>query len=164
MLRRGYFHLQRGIDYFDFFRRDDLRNWDDRTRQPVYMQFPIPFNQARQPDTSISDPDRPIPARRYWPFRQIRRIDDGAGRGVPEELRRHIWSIGWRMVKVLGAGSQGLAVLFESINGGRKAVFKYSSEVFNTAIEIWAMRQMVGARHIVQVSFHLQTPRPVSSR
>lgn len=164
LLRRTYFHLQRGIDYFDFFRHGQIRHWNDRARQPVYMEFPVPYNRAVLPDESISDPDQPIPEHQYVPFRQIRRIDDGSGRTVPEQLRRHIASIGWNMVKVLGAGSQGLAVLFESVRDGKKAVFKWSSEVFNTATEIWAMRQMVGARHIIQVSFHLQPPLIPSSR
>lgn len=152
--KRTKFHLQRGIDYFDHYRRQDLRHWKDDVRRPIYAQFPIPFNQSVQPDTTIVDPDEPIPEREYRLFSQIRRIDDGAGRTVPENLRANLEDIGWRFVKILGAGSQGLAMLFESVDDGSKAVFKWSTEVFSTAREMWAMRQMVGARHIIQVRLH----------
>lgn len=158
-LREARYYLRRGIDYFDFFRRGELRRWNDAVRQPIYMDMSIPVNLVAQPDASISDADQPIPERRYLPFSQINRTDDGAGRTVPHNMKRNIESLGWRMVKILGAGSQGLAVLFESVNDGSKAVFKWGSEVFSMAIELWAMRQMVGARHIIQVRFHaVQTP------
>lgn len=150
-LSRTYFYLNRGIDYFDFFRRGDVRNWSGSARREVYRRFRIPYNSTPQPDIPNVDPGLPIPERNYRPFSRIRRIDDGAGRTVEEGMRRNIESLGWRLVKVLGAGSQGLAVLFESANNGRKAVFKYSSEIFDTAVEMWSMRQMVGARHIIQV-------------
>lgn len=157
--RETLFYLRRGIDYFDFFRRGQLMRWNDDVREAAYMQFPIPVNEVAQPDAGIADPDQPIPTHQYVPFRRIRRTDDGAGRTVPEDLRRNIESIGWRMVKILGAGSQGLAVLFESVDDGSKAVFKYGTEIFTSAIEMWAMRQMVGARHIIQVRFHsIQVP------
>lgn len=152
---RTIYHLQRGIDYFDHYRRQDLRHWRDNVRMPIYAQFPIPFNQSVQPDITIVDPEEPIPEREYKPFSQIRRIDDGAGRTVPENLRSNLEDIGWRLVKILGAGSQGLAMLFESVDDGSKAVFKWSTEVFSTAREMWAMRQMVGARHIIQVRLHM---------
>lgn len=152
---RTKYHLQRGIDYFDHYRRQDLRRWREHERRPIFAQFPIPFNQSFQPDTTIVDPDEPIPEREYRLFSQIRRIDDGAGRTVPENLRANLEDIGWRFVKILGAGSQGLAMLFESTDDGRKTVFKWSTEVFSTAREMWAMRQMVGARHIIQVRLHM---------
>lgn len=159
ILRETRYYLRRGIDYFDFWRRGELRRWSDTVRQPTYMEFYIPVNRVAQPDASITDPDQPTPARQYLPFSRIKRTDDGAGRTVPQDMRTSIESLGWRMVKILGAGSQGLAVLFESVNDGSKAVFKWGSEVFSMAIELWAMRQMVGARHIIQVRFHTdQTP------
>lgn len=157
--RETAFYLRRGIDYFNYFRRGEIRNWNENVRQSIYMQFPIPFNRTFVPDAGIADPEQPSPIRRYLPFSQVKRTDDGAGRTVPQNIRRNIESLGWRMLKILGAGSQGLAVLFESVNDGSKAVFKWGSETFSMAVELWAMRQMVGARHIVQVRFHtVQAP------
>ena len=153
------YFLQRGIDYFDYWRRDILRQWSDLQREPIYSQFPIPYRVAPFPDPAIANENPTIPPRAIRPFRDVRRRDDDAGgRTVPADLRRLIESVDFRMVKILGAGSQGLAVLFESKNDGSKAVFKWSSEVYETAREMWCMRQMVGARHIVQVRFHLETP------
>lgn len=158
-LREARYYLRRGIDYFDFFRRGEVRRWNDAARQPIYMNMFIPVNLLPQADASISDPNQPIPNRQYLPFSQINRTDDGAGRTVSHNMRINIESLGWRMVKILGAGSQGLAVLFESVNDGKKVVFKWGEEVFSMAIELWAMRQMVGARHIIQVRLRaVQTP------
>lgn len=159
--RKTRWFLQRGIDYFDHYRRGALRHWRDHERQPIYTQFPIPFAAPAVPDPAVADENPTITARPDRPFRDIRRRDDTAGgRTVPDDLRRLIESVNFRMVKVLGAGSQGLAVLFESTTDGSKVVFKWSNEVFETAREMWCMRQLVGARHIVQVRFHWPTPKP----
>lgn len=158
-LRRTFINYQRGVDYFEYYRRGWLRYWDDDQREQVYTRYPIPANSQTFPDESISDPNRPVPRRPTRPFSEIRRIDDGAGREVPGSMRRRVEALGFRLVKILGAGSQGLAVLFESANDGSKAVFKWSTEIFSTAMEMWCMRKMVGARHIIQVRICLNPPK-----
>ncbi|KAK2609855.1 hypothetical protein N8I77_003332 [Diaporthe amygdali] len=145
--------LQRSIDYFDHWRRNI--QWIDAERELEYTGFPIPYRPSPVEDPALRDSNTTIPDRRYRPFRQVRRRDDGAGRTVEPVLRSHIEGLGLRMVKILGAGSQGLAVLFESTESTadqppRKIVFKWSGEIWSTMIEMWCMRQMVGARHIVQ--------------
>lgn len=148
--------LQRSIDYFDHWRRNI--QWIDAERELEYTGFPIPYRPSPVEDPALRDSNTTIPDRRYRPFRQVRRRDDGAGRTVEPVLRSHIEGLGLRMVKILGAGSQGLAALFESTESTadqppRKIVFKWSGEIWSTMIEMWCMRQMVGARHIVQVRF-----------
>lgn len=150
--------LQRSIDYFDHWRLGRLGVWNDREREDTFTAWkPLPVFEIPREDPVVAAGNVTIPARQYRPFSQIRRIDDGAGRTVKPALRRRLEGLGWRMVKILGAGSQGLAVLFESMedNGPqRNLVFKWSSEVRSTNLEMWCMRQMLGARHIVQVRIH----------
>ncbi|KAL1851748.1 hypothetical protein Daus18300_012433 [Diaporthe australafricana] len=145
--------LQRSIDYFDHWRIGRLHHWNDTEREAVYSAWnPLPVFQFPREDPAIVARNATIPARQYRPFSQIRRIDDGAGRTVNPALRARFEDIGWRMVKILGAGSQGLAVLFESMDNGpqRRFVFKWSSDIKDANLEMWCMRQMLGARHIVQ--------------
>lgn len=83
------------------------------------------------------------------PFAQATRSDTG-GDTMQDQMRRFFEEIGYTFVKVLGAGSQGVAALFEY--AGQKLVIKWSQELPALATEMWAEKKMVGARHIVQVS------------
>lgn len=154
--------LRRSIDYFNYWRCDTLRYWRDSERRPIYSQFPIPYEPRTGPEHAFVHPDADVPERGIHHFRDIARTDEGpGGRTVPASLEGYLGRLGYRMVKILGAGSQGLAVLFEETNTGDKFVFKWSLDIYSIATEMWCMRQMVGARHIIQVQFCFSVQRPI---
>lgn len=158
--------LQYNDDYFDHFEDGYHGNWRHSERRDVFEDAPVPRWNPARPDpalTATGYPNLGLQALAEWnrtrarrAFRTNRRRDDGAGRTVDDNIRRGFALIGLRMVKILGAGSQGLAVLFEQ-QDGRKIVLKWSTEFRGMVPEMWTMRRMLGARHIIQVS--LRSPR-----
>lgn len=156
--------LRRSIDYYDFWRRDTLIYWRNSERKPIYRQFSIPYQPGSAPEHTFVSPDADVPERGIHHFRDISRTDEGAGgRTVPRSLEGYLGTLGYTMVRILGAGSQGLAVLFEETSTGNKFVFKWSKDVYSIATEMWCMRQMVGARHIIQVRFCFSVKGPLLS-
>lgn len=175
------FYLQYTNDYFDHFERGYRGDWHARRRRDVFETHTVPRWDSARRDPALAPTQGGYPDRRsapasasasggalaptlaQWnrtrprrPFRTNKRRDDGAGRGVDEALRLRFERIGLRMVRVLGAGSQGLAVLFEREGadggGGGRLVLKWSAEFRFMVPEMWTMRRMVGARHIIQAS------------
>lgn len=157
---RSIFVLQQTIDYFDNFWKT-LREWTGQERIPVFQRLRIPYWSPARPDPAFNGqpPAGPVGRGRDVPFAQATRSDTG-GDTMQDQMRRFFEEMGYTFVKVLGAGSQGVAALFEY--AGQKLVIKWSQELPALATEMWAEKKMVGARHIVQVSefFEAWFPQP----
>lgn len=146
--------LQYSHDYFDhFFRNESYPGIP--ARRATFSRFPIPrwANSTRRPDPAFIA-SRPLGPqyrdRRGEEFFYDLRTDDGAGRVVDASVRARLEASGVVVGRILGAGSQGLCA--QVMVGGRELVIKYAGDVQTMVVEMWAMREMVGARHIVQVS------------
>lgn len=145
--------LQYSHDYFDYFHRNE--RWPGiEARSAIFKAAPIPkwvVNRRTDPVVNISRPMGPQTRDRtgeeFWRYE---RTDNGAGRVVDPGMRQKLEALGIEIGAVLGAGSQGLAVAMRF--KGTKLVVKYADDLQTMVVEMWAMRQMVGARHIVQVS------------
>lgn len=147
--------LQYSHDYFDHFHRNAPYPGIP-ARRATFSRFPIPrWPSSRRPDPALNNPSRPLGPqfrdRRGEEFFYELRTDDGAGRVVDAGVRELLEARGVEVGRVLGAGSQGLAVKVRV--EGRELVVKYARDVQTMVVEMWAMREMVGARHIVQVSW-----------
>lgn len=145
--------LQYSHDYFDYFQRDEPYPGIP-ARRAVFTTFPIPrWASSRRPDPALN-PSRPIgPQIRDLTGREFSRetrTDAGSGREVDPNLRQRLEAAGIEIVRVLGAGSQGLAVAVKFMD--ERMVVKYATDIRSMVVEMWAMKEMVGARHIVQVS------------
>lgn len=149
---RSKFVLQQTIDYFDNFWRT-LTVWEPYERIPIFERLRIPYWSPARPDPALDENSQatgPAKRRRDVPFRKVKRSDAGEGAAIEEKMRKFFKAGGYTFVKILGAGSQGVAALFEF--SGQRLVIKWSDELPSLVTEMWAMRKMVGARHIVQVS------------
>lgn len=147
--------LQYSHDYFDYFHAN-VRYPGVRARRAAFSAMAIPrWRTQRRPDPALNV-SRPLGPRirDRWPgedFSRNRRTDDGAGRVIDPDVQARLLALGGIEVgRILGAGSQGLAIAIRQ--NGRDLVVKYATGVQTMVIEMWAMREMVGARHIVQVS------------
>lgn len=147
---RTIFVLQQTIDYFDHFWKT-LTEWPGEARIPIFQRLRIPYWSPARPDPALNAQAYagPVGRGRNVPFTQATRSDT-AGDTMHDQMRRFFEGLGYSFVKVLGAGSQGVAALFEF--AGQKLVVKWSQELPALATEMWAEKKMVGARHIVQVS------------
>jgi hypothetical protein len=156
---RSIFVLQQTIDYFDNFWKT-LSEWTGQERVPVFKRLPIPYWSPTRPDPAFNGqpPAPPVGRGRNVPFSQAAR-SDSSGNMMQDNMMEFFQDMGYTFVKVLGAGSQGVAALFEY--AGQKIVIKWSQELPALATEMWAAKKMVGARHIVQVS---RSSRPQSLR
>ena len=149
---RSIFVLQQTIDYFDNFWKT-LTEWPAEERIPIFQRMRIPYWTPARPDPAYTGPPGaptgPVGRGRDVPFDQLGRSDSGGG-AMEDRMKRFFEDMGYTFVKVLGAGSQGVAGLFEY--AGQRLVVKWSTELPALATEMWAEKKMVGARHIVQVS------------
>ncbi|KAG6356959.1 hypothetical protein INS49_014834 [Diaporthe citri] len=146
------FVLQQTIDYFDNFWKTS-KVWEPYERVSIFEKLPIPYWSPARPDPALDeDQQAAVTAarRRDLPFHRVTRSDAAGGDALEERMRVFFEESGYTFVKILGAGSQGVAALFEF--AGQRVVIKWSQELAALATEMWAMRKMVGARHIVQVS------------
>lgn len=173
--------IQRNTDYFAYFWRGCPNQWyqDDGVgqngflgrRAAVYSQWPVPMNARSNEDAA-----RLVRGRAPFPFRAEKTLvaqglmqgdtfggqsDEEVLQQVGRELQNGRHGVarlmrlsGWRFVRVLGKGTQGIAVLYEFDTGGqkRKVVVKFAeSEIHG---EIRAMT----------VSFTLDTRQRYESR
>lgn len=146
------FVLQQTIDYFDNFWKT-LKTWEPYERVSIFEKLPVPYWSPARPDPALDENRQAAVSAargRNWPFHRATRTDAASGVALEQRMRVFFEGSGYTFVKVLGAGSQGVAALFEF--AGQRVVIKWSQELPALATEIWAMRKMVGARHIVQVS------------
>lgn len=147
------FVLQQTIDYFDNFWKI-VKTWEPYERVSIFERLPIPFWSPARPDPALDENQQAAVAAarrgRDLPFHRVTRTDAAGGGAVEERMRIFFGESGYTFVKVLGAGSQGVAALFEL--AGQRVVIKWSQELAAMSTEMWAMRKMAGARHIVQVS------------
>lgn len=151
--------LQYSHDYFDYFHRDAPYPGIP-ARRAIFQTFPIPrWVSTRRPDPSLN-PSRPLGPqardRRGQEFWRFTRTDAGEGREVDAEVRQRLEALGIEIGNILGAGSQGLAIGIKL--NGKRMVIKYATDIQSMVVEMWAMKEMAGARHIVQVSQVLGQP------
>lgn len=145
--------LQYSHDYFDYFYRNAPYP-GIADRRDILRSFPIPrWVTSRRPDPALN-PSRPIgpqirdrTGQEFW---RHTRTDSGTGRVIDPDVRQKLEALGIQIGRVLGAGSQGLAIAIKF--NGKVMVVKYATEVQPMIVEMWAMKEMAGARHIVQVS------------
>lgn len=152
--------LRTNIDYLDHRNFGAHLDWDHDTRLDELMGDLPPVHNPAQLDRALRPPvpNDPMDLRNYarerLPFHLLGRTDDGNGqfedRAFVEALQGDA-TVGLRFERVLGAGSQGLAMLFSLTETGEKLVVKTSTGYGSMVAEMWAMRHLVGARHIVQV-------------
>ncbi|KAL2288862.1 hypothetical protein FJTKL_03508 [Diaporthe vaccinii] len=146
------FVLQQTIDYFDNFWKT-LEVWEPYERVSIFERLRIPYWNPARPDPAFDENQQAAVTAaggRNVPFHRVTRSDAAGGDAVEQRMRIFFEESGYTFVKVLGAGSQGVAALFEF--AGQRVVTKWSQELAALSTEMWAMRKMVGARHIVQVS------------
>lgn len=153
---RSIFVLRQTIDYFDNCWKT-LTTWQPHDRISIFERLRIPYWSPRRPDPAV-DADNPhlqqaargpVGTGRDVPFHLTTRSDTGGAGPLQDRMRRFLEEQGYAFVRVLGAGSQGTAALFE--HAGQRVVVKWTMEPPAMVAEMWAMRKMVGARHIVQV-------------
>ncbi|CAN8103641.1 unnamed protein product [Discula destructiva] len=144
--------LQYSHDYFDYFHRDEPYPGIP-ARHAAFHTFPIPrWTSSRRPDPSLN-PSRPlgprIRNRTGHEFFYELRTDNGEGCVIEPRVRQRLEAVGIEVGRILGAGSQGLAI---AIKDQRKnnLVVKCATDVQTMVVEMWAMKEMAGARHIVQ--------------
>lgn len=153
---RSIFVLQQTIDYFDHFWKS-LTPWTPEERISIFQRLRVPYWTPARLDPALDGggaapaaAQGPVEGRgRDEPFHRHSRTDAGGGE-LQGRMRRFFERSGYAFVKVLGQGSQGVAALLEF--AGQKLVVKWSQELPALVTEMWAMRKMVGARHVVQVS------------
>lgn len=151
--------LQYSHDYFDYFQRDEPYPGIP-ARRTVFTTFPIPrWVSSRRPDPVIN-PSRPVgpeirdrTGQEFW---RSTRTDTGSDRAIDPNVRQKLKAVGIEIGRVLGAGSQGLAVAIKFKD--KRMVIKYATDLQSMVVEMWAMKEMVGARHIVQVSSTKEEP------
>lgn len=145
--------LQYSHDYFDYYYRDEPYP-DIPARQDIFKTFPMPrWYSTRRPDPALnhSRPVGPqIQDRMGQEFWRDTRTDAGTDRELDPSVRQKLESLDIEIGKILGAGSQGLAIAIKF--KGKNMVVKYATDIQSMVVEMWAMKEMVGARHIVQVS------------
>lgn len=175
--------MQYAVDYFDAFWKAEWPPERDRNGG-VIGRLRVPRWDPPRPDPALATGDQaplidPFPRRPgttsilKWPFGNDntslpekytsyrtpfftnRRTDDGSGYSVEDDMRERLAAIGVEVQRILGAGSQGLAVLVHFNN--RQLVVKWGRDFEAMAIEMISMRQLVGARHIVQVCSRLHS-------
>lgn len=147
--------LQYSHDYFDYFYRDAPYPGVP-ARRGVFTAFPIPrWTSSRRPDPAL-DPLRVLQVRdrKGQEFWRATRMDTGGGRSIDPGIRQKLEALAIEIGSILGAGSQGLA--FAVRYDGEKMVVKYATDIQPMVVEMWAMREMAGARHVVQVSKEVQ--------
>lgn len=141
------FYMQYSLDYFNYFMQGESYPGD---REDIFQDFIIPTNRTRRQDPALLGRSSRRPTHRerkeFW---KHRRTDDGAGREVNPDIQALLEAQGFVMGPILGAGSQGLAISVTF--NGHKMVLKYSKEIEAMVTEMWAMRKLIGAKHIVQV-------------
>lgn len=146
---------QYSIDYFDsFYNGENYGKTKDR--QLIFERFPIPYWAPPREDPAFgwqfSEDYQPwLPQRR---FAEHKRNDDGTGYTVDRGLEQRLNGMGLTFKRILGAGSQGLAVQFQYLDG-QNFVFKWGTDLESQVVEMLILKDMVGARHVVQVSLHL---------
>ncbi|ROW12820.1 hypothetical protein VMCG_00430 [Cytospora schulzeri] len=133
--------LQRTYDYFDFFWKGQVVQWcrqDQRgQRFPIYQTFDVPRWGPSNP--LVTPVEGTVPPRRLLYNTKITRdgSDPEALRQIEDEIRngrhdiaRRVQPLGFRLVKILGKGGEGVAVLFEMNDSGtwRKVVVKYAND------------------------------------
>lgn len=146
------FVLQQTIDYFDNFWKSQ-RVWQPHERISIFERLPIPYWSPARPDPALNENNQavgPVGRGRHVPFYRATRSDAGSGNAIQGRMMRFFQRNGYTFVKILGAGSQGVAALFEF--AGQRLVIKWSEELPALVTEMWAMKKMAGARHVVQVS------------
>lgn len=147
--RRAKMELQYSIDYFEHYHRG--RHYSDpNARKPIFREFPIPYWDPPRPDPAFTRPARLRTDKERTPFREYLRTDSEANGAIPEVVLKTLKDFGLTLVRVVGSGSQGIAALFQYHD--QKVVLKWGTDVECMVLEMWAMRQLVGARHIIQVS------------
>lgn len=159
--RKAKITLQYSHDYFDYYHRDEPYPGIP-ARRDVFNTFPIPrWVSTRRPDPALN-PSWPIGSQirdrtgqEFWRFT---RTDDGTDRQIDPNLRQKLEALGVEVGQILGAGSQGLAVAVKF--KGTRMVVKYATDIQSMVLEMWAMKEMVGARHIVQVSKIFKKKKP----
>lgn len=151
--------MQYSADYFDFFMRG-RRYPGSNIRQNVFENFSIPRNRVPRADPALRPQRRPRTRirRAFW---RHRRTDDGSSEEIDEHLKVRLQKQGFTIGRILGAGSQGLAI--EVHHQGKRMVLKYSTHIEAIVTEMWALRKLVGAQHILQASLQVQTCPPEQS-
>lgn len=149
--------LRMNIDYLDYRAFGRIDEWDWDTRFEALMDtgeiFPPVYNPPR-PDRALLPPhphdrsDWRNYARDRYAFHILGRTDDGAGQTEDRAFNEAVRGYGLEFKRILGAGSQGLAMLFEY--EGANVVVKTSTAYGGMVAEMWAMRHLMGAKHIVQ--------------
>lgn len=150
---------QYSVDYFNtFFQGQPHRQ--TRARERIFEQFPIPYWDPPRPDPAFNwqftDDYEPYPPRKR--FAQHTRNDDGTGYTVDRAIEQQLNGLGLTLKRILGAGSQGLAVQFQYLDG-QNFVMKWGTDLEAQVLEMLMLKELVGARHIIQVSLRL-VPRP----
>lgn len=174
--RRTLWQLQWSTDYFDAFWKGE---WppDARERAGIISRMRVPRWEPPRADPALGTPAAdPVDAsprvaaarsKLQWPFGTDNtsvperlatsrrpffantRTDDGSGREVEDDMRARLAALGIEVKRILGAGSQGLAVLV--VYNAKNYVVKWGIDFEAMVVEMISMRQLVGARHIVQV-------------
>lgn len=143
--------LQYTNGYYDSFFRGErfgAPNWDE------LVTISLPRWSAEETDPSFDPSRQPEPKAREE-FSRHRRTDDGEGMAIGSIVSRRLDALGIEIGRILGAGSQGLAIAVKL--GGQDLVVKSTSsrDLAPTSLEIWTMREMMGAKHVVQVSVNV---------
>lgn len=143
--------LQYSHDHFDYFHRDASYPGVP-ARRAIFTTFPIPrWTSSRRLDPALhplrGPQTRDRTSQEFW---RATRMDTGSGRVIDLGMRQKLEALGIEIGNILGAGTQGLAVAIRY--NGKRMVIKYATDIQAMVVEMWAMREMAGARHIVQVS------------
>lgn len=146
---RAKMELQYSIDYFEHYHRGRYYSGPN-ARRPIFREFPIPYWDPPRPDPAFAPPAKLRTDKDRTPFREYLRTDSEATGGINENVLKALKDFGLTLIRVVGSGSQGIAALFQYRD--QKVVLKWGTEVECMVLEMWAMRQLVGARHIIQVS------------
>lgn len=144
--------LQYSIDYYEHYHRGEAYG-GQRARRPIYRDFPLPYWDPPRPDPAFTPPARLRADEDRVPFRKYLRTDTDTKEDINEQILQTLREHGLDLIRVVGAGSQGLAALFQY--GDEKVVLKWGKDIECMVLEMWAVRQLVGARHIVQVSLEI---------
>lgn len=151
------FVTQYSYDYFDFFLDARAGPYPGAEAREFWFQdVPVPkWSRPEDRDPSF-DEYRRISIHNPNPrFHLYRRNDDGSDRTMDPAILERLQSLGLEVGRILGAGSQGVAVAVKF--NGQQMVLKYSmglddGGVISMIQEMWAMRMSKGAKHIIQVS------------
>ena len=135
-IRPTYSGLNHSYDYYDHYWKGLGDEWllgSEEEHAQRFRQFPVPRSHAPETMRAMQTTT--------WPYYRVvtREIDADLARTLNQQLQdgthptsKALVPLGLRYQKILGAGSQGVAVLFEmdgDDGATRKIVAKYSTDV-----------------------------------